>query len=157
VTEVTVNLFTLWTMQAHVGRPLVDGFARWKKEAPAATAAILDRFSGGGISYAAWCKDPVLALHAFASLAHRFGWVMVRDTMAALLAEVGSGAAAPRSTGADGAPEHLPLPPAQQRVLDGWVTAASRVSGRNLGPYFVSWGLQASSAALRAVQGLPSP
>ena len=53
VTEVTVNLFTLWTMQAHVGRPLVDGFARWKKEAPAATAAILDRCSGGGISCAA--------------------------------------------------------------------------------------------------------
>lgn len=176
-TEVTVNLFTLWSMQAVLGRGVAEALGNWQSVPAADMDARLVRHGGGAdagavaggdVSYSKWRSDPAHALSVFAAFIRRFGFPALAAAIALIdgRAPGACAAGAAGGAGAHVAPAPLPrltyskgrsgLPETEQRAVDAWALGGSAATGVNLVGFFSSWGLPVSEEAARAVAHLPA-
>uniref|UniRef100_A0A7S1MBV2 Peptidase M60 domain-containing protein n=1 Tax=Neobodo designis TaxID=312471 RepID=A0A7S1MBV2_NEODS len=129
--EVTVNLFTIYTMYHHLHRDL-DKFDWWS---PSMRAKI-HAWVRAGRPYEQWAHDPGMALYMYAQLVHHFGYRALEAVMRAY-----------ETTPA----LQLPCDAAWQDKLRTWARVYSSVVGRDLTPFFHAWGF----AFVPPVDGLP--
>lgn len=133
--EVTNNLFSLYgceklngvTVGAHSA--LVPDKLRGK----------MREYFAAGAKYESLTRDPFLFLAMYIQLQKQFGW----DLFTRTFAEYGTLSDAER-----------PKTDAEKR--DQWLVRLSRQAGRNLGPFFVAWGVPTSEAARQSVAHLPA-
>jgi hypothetical protein len=133
-TECTVNLWSAYTMQAHLARALADAH-------PALTAAErakrIDAYVAGGRDFAAdW--NVWTCLETMLQLEDRFGW----DLFVTLHEQ------------------HRALPAGQRpdtdaERIDDWVRRTSRISGRDLTGFYRAWGWPVTGPTAAAVADLP--
>jgi hypothetical protein len=133
-TEVTVNLFSLYIMERICGitedpHPGVKRDAREKSVA---------KYLAEGARFEEWKRDPFLALAMYTQLKDAFGW----------------GAFTKVFTEYRDLPEGE-RPRADDEKRDQWLVRLSRTVGRNLGPFFETWGVPTSEAARTSVADLP--
>ncbi|QOJ01570.1 MAG: hypothetical protein HRU70_14215 [Phycisphaeraceae bacterium] len=132
--EVTCNLFTLYILErvcgippAQTGRVLGDAGKR-----------LMGKHLAGGARFEVWKQDPFVALQMYAQVQEAFGW----DPIKAVIAE------------------YRALPPGErprteEQKRDQWMVRLSRAVGRDLGPFFVAWGVPTGDAARASIAGLP--
>ena len=132
--EVTNNLFTLYIIDTVVGkRPSYR--VRWTDE------EILVNFRKhrtAGAPFEKWKSDPFLALTMYVQLQKAFGWEPFKKVFAEYRA-------LPQN--------ERPRNDAEKR--DQWMVRFSRAVGRNLGPFFVAWGVPVSLKARDSIHDLP--
>ncbi|KAJ9449929.1 putative lipoprotein AcfD-like protein [Diplonema papillatum] len=126
--EVTVNLFTLWTMDCVVHKNL-DAFDFWKEKG----REVVQAWLRSGRSRATWDEDAFLALYLYAQLISQFGW----EALQAVFRQYEtSKELQQKCDGAVGT---------KMRV---WMETYSQQVGRNLAPFFEAWGFDMSGHSL---------
>jgi len=132
--EVTNNLFTLYIIETVVGRS--PGYrVRFTED------QILETFRKHRLARAPfdkWKSDPFLALTMYIQLQQTFGWEPFKKVFA----------------------EYRKLPQNERpkndaEKRDQWMVRFSRTVGKNLGPFFVAWGIPVSAGALDSLTDLP--
>jgi hypothetical protein len=131
--EVTVNLFTLYVLDT----VCTDATGHQATSAEA-TRKWIERYRAGGNDFAMWKREPFLALVMYRQLQDAFGWEAYRKVFAEYRA-------LPR--------QQRPRTNAEKR--DQWLVRFSRTVGRDLGPFFGSWGVPTSAEARRSIAHLP--
>jgi hypothetical protein len=132
-TEVTVNLFTMHTLETVCGVSKEEATRRALVEPAARIRKYLAK-----PDFAAWQADPFLALAMYAQMRMEFGWETYQKVFAEYRALK---------------PGERPKTDAEKR--DQWLVRMSRATGRNLGPFFQAWGIPTSAGARKEVAGLP--
>lgn len=132
--EVTVNLFTLYVLEKACGIPIRESRAVLGE----GRSARLAKYRAGGANFDEWKGDPFLALIMYVELQEAFGW----DAFKRVFAEYRDIARNKR-------------PKTDDEKRDQWLVRFSRTTGRNLGPFFESWGVPTSEAARASVADLP--
>ena len=132
--EVTVNLFTLYVFDRVCGTPP----PKTRDVLGARRQAVLQKYRDSGSSFAQWKNDPFLALIMYVQLQEAFGW----ETFQKVFAEYRDLAQGDR-------------PQTDEEKRDQWLVRFSRTVGRNLGPFFESWGIPTSPEARRLIADLP--
>jgi hypothetical protein len=133
--EVTVNLFTMYTLETVCGVPVGDGWW-WKEEDR--QRLIVRHLGKDKASFEKWKSDPSTALIMYIQLQRAFGW----ETYKRVFAEY----------------RDLPdrdRPRGEQQERDQWMERFSKAARRNLGPFFQAWGVPTSDAARARVADLP--
>lgn len=92
----------------------------------------------GDRDFARWKREPFLALAMYAQLHTSFGWEPFKKVFAEYR---------------DMKPGERPKSEVEKR--DEWMVRMSKATGRNLGPFFDSWGVPVSDKAKSEVAGLP--
>jgi hypothetical protein len=133
-TEVTVNLFTMHTLETVCGVSKEDASRRALVEPAARIKAYLAH-----PDFEVWKSDPFLALAMYAQLRLAFGWEPYRKVFADYRA-LGPG-------------QH---PRTELDKHDQWMTRVSNAVGRNLGPFFQAWGIPTSEQARKSIERLPA-
>ncbi len=131
--EVTCNLFSLYVSETLCGQPPGQGHDAMKPVA-------VDKRLRGYLSspdFARWKSDPFLALIMYNQLRAAFGW----ETYKKLFAEY---RALPKAE----------LPKTEDEKRDQWMVRFSRATGKNLGPFFVAWGVPTSQQARDSIKDL---
>ena len=131
--EVTVNLFTMYVYDT-----LLGGFPKdrrldspqWRKD--------VETYFQEGPSFEKWKQRPFLALVMYMQLQKAFGWEAYKKVFAEYR---------------DLPKEERPKSDAEKR--DQWMVRFSRTVGKNLGPFFVKWGVPVSKEALDSIRDLP--
>jgi hypothetical protein len=120
--EVTVNLFTLYTMDKHLNKPM-QSFDFWKEEGRKKIAV----WTKAGKPRDEWNKDPFLALYMYAQLIHYFGFPALEAVMRAYEAN----------------PQVRPAPGSSDMdKLARWARIYSQIVQRDLTPFFHAWGFR---------------
>ncbi|MCA8920235.1 MAG: M60 family metallopeptidase, partial [Planctomycetes bacterium] len=129
--EVTCNLFTLYVMDTVVG---IEPWEHpWLAGGRAKAAAYLE----AGAPFAAWQRDPGLALVMYVEVQRAFGWEPFQVAFRAY----------------EALPEgERPRGDAEKR--DQWLLRLSRAVGRDLGPFFQRWGVPTSEEARARLRDL---
>ena len=133
-TEVTVNLFTLYSFEQVCGMPVAQnprGSLAFRQEQ-------MKRYDFSKPSFEQWQSDAFLALVMYEQLQQGFGWEAYRSVFAEYLAL--SAAARPRT---------------DEQKRDQWLIRFSRTVNRNLGPFFQTWGIPTTAAARASIEDLP--
>jgi hypothetical protein len=132
--EVTNNLLPLYLLETLCNHAPIHGSftpaVRMKKEAG---------YIAGGADFAAWQADPFLALTMYQQLRDGFGW----ETFTKVFAEY----------------RDLPVderPKGDLEKHDQWMVRFSRAAGRNLGPFFMHWGIPTTEGARKSIEALPA-
>jgi len=131
--EVTCNLFTLYVLDKILGITPIES-----EQMRGVLPRVKKRLAGeGDTSFAAWKRDPFLALYMYVQLQHEFGWELFTKTFA----------------------EYLDLPPGKRpknddEKRDQWLVRLSKTAGRNLGPFFEAWGVPTSDEARASIEEL---
>ena len=91
----------------------------------------------GGSDFASWKRRPGLALWMYLLVQDEFGWEPFQKVFA----------------------EYAALPDAERpkndaQKRDQWMVRLSRTVGRNLGPYFETWGVPTSNEARESIADL---
>ena len=135
-TESSVNLWSVYVSETVMGIPRAMAH-------PSITAAMrtqrVQAFITGGRKYATWGNDAWLPLEMYLMLQEGFGWAPYMSIMADYNA--------------------LPAamsPATDQERVDQWVLRFSQKVGKNLGPFFTSWGLPVSAAIMTQIAALPA-
>lgn len=133
--EVTVNLFTLYVLETVCGQPPFTGHP---EVTPEAQRRLWQRYVAGGRKFEDWKQQPFLALGMYMQLRAAFGWEPFRHVFA----------------------EYRALPPADRprsddERRDQWLIRFSRAVGRNLRPFFHTWGVPTSDRAGAMIEALP--
>lgn len=132
--EVTNNLFTLYIIETVVGR--VPGYrVRFTDD------QIIESFRAHRAARAPfdkWKSDPFLALTMYIQLQQAFGWEPFKKVFA----------------------EYRKLPQSERpkndaEKRDQWMVRFSRTVGKDLGPFFVAWGVPVSVQARGSLADLP--
>jgi len=131
--EVTVNLFTMYVYDQLCGIRPSDG-----RMASDGTRASVWKYISRGAKFDAWKRDPFLALAMYTQMINAFGW----DAFKQVFAEY-------RDLPADERPKN------DDEKRDQWMVRFSRNVGKNLGPFFQTWGVPTSEAARASIQDLP--
>ncbi len=129
--EVTCNLFSLHALER------VCGVEPWEAEWLAKQKRKGPRHLERGAPFAAWKKDPGLALLMYAEVQRELGWEPFYRAFEAY-------EAAPTSE----------LPRDDDGKRDQWLVRLSQAAGRDLGPFFERWGVPVSEAARASVADL---
>lgn len=128
--EVTCNLFTMFAYERIAKRE-----PGWRvRELKAKAAAHVQ----AGAPFDKWKSDPFLALTMYTQLLDAFGWDAYKRVFKSYL---------------DDPESKRPRNDAEKR--DQWMVRFSRVTGRNLGPFFQAWGVPTSAAARESIADLP--
>jgi hypothetical protein len=112
-----------------VGHPALD---------PAGRAKATQEHLAAGAPFDKWKGNPFLALYMYMQLQEAFGWEAYRQVFAEY------------RIAPDGE-----LPRNDDEKRDQWMVRFSRTVGRNLGPFFLKWGVPTSEAARRSIEDLP--
>ncbi len=134
--EVTVNIFTLYTIDKICGLPSAN--AREDVFTPDKMLDTMRRHVAQGSPFGKWKSDPFLALTMYVQLQQAFGWEVYRQVFAQY-----------RELPADQRPRR------DEDQRDKWMVMMSRQIGRDLGPFFEAWGVPVSPAARAAIADLP--
>lgn len=131
--EVTCNLFALHAIDT-ICTPKPGDRGHDAVNAPPS----LTKYLENGAKFDQWKRDPFLALHMYVQLQKAFGWETFRRVFA----------------------EYRDLPRDQRpksdtEKRDQWMVRFSKACGRNLGPFFVAWGVPTSETARKSIEGLP--
>lgn len=129
--EVTNNFLVLYALETVCGRELNAGHPALK-ESP---KKLEDALKAGKKPWAE--DDPFLRLYMYYLMRRDFGWEPFKKVFREYLAP---GAVLPRS---------------DLEKRDQWMVRVSKAVGRNLGPYFIIWGVETSEAARASVANLP--
>jgi hypothetical protein len=131
-TEVTVNLFTMHTLETVCGAT--------KEESTKRALGQPDRLKKylANPDFNTWQNDAFLALAMYAQLRLEFGWEPYKNVFADYRA-------LPRDQ----------RPRTEEEKRDQWMTRMSKQVNRNLGPFFQAWGVPTSDAARKSVADLP--
>jgi hypothetical protein len=135
--EVTCNLFSFYVMDKLCGVKPRD-YIHGRGETPVIQLH-KKYFATGTPGFERWKADPFTALCLYAQLQDAFGWEAYQKVFAEYRA--------------------LPAgerPKTDQDKRDQWMVRFSRAVGRNLGPFFVRWGVPMSGAAMKSVATLPA-
>lgn len=132
--EVTNNVLAMYVLDTICGvRPgtLWGGFDGIEDKVKA--------YRARGAPFEEWKADPAIALWTYVELQRGFGWEPFRRVFA----------------------EYTDLTPAQRprsdsEKRDQWAVRFGRAVGRDLGPFFESWGIPVGAAARKALAGLPA-
>jgi len=133
-TEVTVNLFTMHTLETVCGVSPADATRR----ALVDPAARINKYLAKP-DFEAWKADPFMALAMYAQLRLEFGWAPFERVFAEYRA--------------------LPAnqrPRTEEEKHDQWMVRMSNAVGKNLGPFFQAWGIPTSDAARQSIKSLPA-
>lgn len=130
--EVTCNLFSLYVFHRVCGRDDIFDV----KVPPRQQAEARRRHRDQGHSFEHWKSDPFLALAMYVELQRQFGWETYRKVLAEYRAA-----------------KDRPTTDPQKR--DQWLVRFSRATGRNLAPFFQSWGVPTSPEARASVASMP--
>ena len=132
--EVTVNLFTLYVLHRCCrvdgpGHPALEPETRDRK---------LREYFAAGVPFERWKSDPFLALNMYAQLQEAFGWEPFKQAFA----------------------WYRTLPDAQrprtdEQKRDMWMVSFARTIGRDLGPFFETWGVPTTEGARAEIADLP--
>jgi hypothetical protein len=133
-TEVTVNLFTMHTLETVCGVSKEDATRRALVE----PAARIKKYLAHP-DFAAWQADPFLALAMYAQLRLEFGWEPFKRVFADYRALAND--QRPRS---------------EEQKHDQWMTRMSHATGKNLAPFFQAWGIPTSEGARKSIEELPT-
>jgi hypothetical protein len=133
--EVTCNLFTMYVIDRIGGTKPANG----RVGLPVVAEKFAKYTAGGKPDFAKWQGDPFLALAMYVQLQHAFGW----DAYKKVFAEY---RALPAGEKPKGTTERI----------DQWMVRFSKTVNRNLGPFFQSWGLPVTDAALASIAKLPA-
>jgi hypothetical protein len=98
----------------------------------------IEAYRARGAKFEEWKSDPFLALQMYVQLRDRYGWTPFEKTFAEYL-RLGE----------------FERPKNDDEKRDQWLTRLSRNIGRNLGPYFESWGVPTSAKARASLASLP--
>jgi hypothetical protein len=134
--EVTVNLFSMFALEGLYGRPKEQiGL----NQMPSYERRRMGLYFSQTPSYARLTADAFDTLIPYSQLITGFGWNTFIDLFR----------------------EYLNLPEAQlpsndSQKVDQWVSRFSMRVGRNLGPFFQTWGFPVSSATLASLVHLPT-
>ncbi|MBL8990629.1 MAG: hypothetical protein JNJ48_03510 [Phycisphaerae bacterium] len=132
-TEVTCNLFTLHALETVCAVPPGQRGHPGVNERP----KMLDQYLARP-DFAKWKSDPFLALHMYVQVRDAFGW----EPFKRVFAEYRGLTRAQR-------------PADDQQKRDQWMVRLSRAVGRDLGPFFESWGVPTTEAARASIRDLP--
>lgn len=135
-TESSVNLWSVYVSETLFGIPRASAH-------PSITKAMrtqrLQAYIAGGRKYATWGTDAWLPLEMYLQLQEGFGWTPYMSVFADYNAQ----------------PVAMAATTDQERV-DQWVLRFSQKVGKNLGPFFTSWGLPVSASILAQISSLPA-
>lgn len=126
--EVTVNLFTLYSMSRVCGIPIEQSGL------PAVMRAFNDTrraYFSAGVDWEQWKQDPFLALSMYVQLIRAFGWDFIK-------AVFGDYYLSPQAASAW----------SDQKKMDEWALRSSRVLQKDLGVFFQAWGMPLSVSCL---------
>jgi len=135
-TEVTCNLFSLYVCETLCGLPPGTGHEAMQ---PDAVAKRLRKHLETRASFERWKDDPFLALTMYNQLRASFGWEPYKKVFA----------------------EYRALPKSERprnddEKRDQWMVRFSRTVGKNLGPFFETWGVPTSETARASIKDLPA-
>ena len=133
-TEVTCNIFSMFVFDRLCGVAPAKG--RVNLDEVARNHA---KHAANGKSFDYWKKEPFLALSMYVQLQDAFGWDAYKKVFAEYRAA---------------SKEELPKTDDEKR--DQWMVRFSKTAGRNLGPFFKTWGVPVSQSALDEVAKLPA-
>ncbi|MCH7903212.1 MAG: hypothetical protein IH944_01440 [Armatimonadetes bacterium] len=129
-TEVTCNLYSMYVLDTVFGTDPMT--------AAQYDVAKLREFLDAGASFNQWKREPFLALMLYAQLQSEFGWDAFKKVFEVYRRLPNT---------------ERPKNDAQKR--DQWMVRFSRAVGRNLGPFFMAWGIPVTDSARRSISGLP--
>ncbi|MDB6138690.1 MAG: hypothetical protein JWO94_1762 [Verrucomicrobiaceae bacterium] len=132
--EVTNNVFSLYCFEAALGKPKTVGHTGASEEAQKEHWL---KHKKAGVPFAAWKKDPFLALTTYIQLIDGFGWDAVKKYFDSY------------NNSSFG-----PLPTNDDEKRDQFLVRYSKVTNKNLGPFFDAWGIPVGSAAKDSVAKL---
>lgn len=131
--EVTNNVFSLYLMEKLNGIEISKGHGATSQ---ANQAKKRGRYGAMGRPFAEWKSDPFLALGTYIQLIEAFGW----DAMKSYFRSYREGA----------------RPANDDEKRDQFMVRYSKVVGKNLGPFFDSWGIPVSASAREEIARLPA-
>ncbi len=138
--EVTNNLFSLYGGEKFNNTYSTGDYASAHSTiAPAKRREMVATYQANGAKYDDWKANPFLALTLFIELRRIFGW----EPFTKVFAEY----------------EALPQkeqPRTDDEKRDQFLIRMSRATGKNLGPFFVHWGVPTSETARAQVASLPA-
>lgn len=134
--EVTCNLFSLYIFEKVIGNGKTSGHGQ---VSPKAQQEHWEKHRKAGAPFAAWKADPFLALTSYIQLIDGFGFDCLMQVL--------------RSYQND---DLGPLPKTDDEKRDQWMVRYSKISGKNLGPFFDAWGIPVSSQAKAQIETLPA-
>lgn len=132
--EVTNNVLGLYVYHAVLGKDPYIGHPAITREAQKEHLAKLKAASD---KFALWKKDPFLALTTYVQLLDGFGWEAWRKYLHSF---------------AD--PAFGPAPKSDDEKRDQFLVRYSKITNKNLGPFFDFWGIPVSSGAKAEVSKL---
>lgn len=135
--EVTNNVLAMYVYSELLKLPFDSGHPAIRDRA--ARLERVKKHLAAGAPFSAWKSNPFLALSMYIQVIDGFGWEPFRK----VFAEYRALPAAERPRGDD-----------QKR--DQWLVRLSRATGKNLGPFFQTWGVPTSEAARASVKDLPT-
>ncbi|MDE2926522.1 MAG: M60 family metallopeptidase [Acidobacteriota bacterium] len=133
--EVTVNLFTLYVYEFLCGIPPTE---RWRGS-HLSRAEWMALYDFDDPDFELWKREPFLALIMYAQMQQAFGWDAYRQVFTTYRALSN---------------EERPKNDDEKR--DQWLVRFSQQVGRNLGPFFETWGVPTSQAARDSINDLPA-
>jgi hypothetical protein len=125
--EVTNNVLGLYVYQAVLDKDPYIGHSGITRDAQKEHIAAIKKAEN---KFALWKKEPFLALTTYAQLVDAFGWDAWRKYLHSF---------------AD--PSFGPAPKSDDEKRDQFLVRYSKISGKNLGPFFEAWGIPVSSNA----------
>lgn len=128
--EVTNNIFTIFMMERFAKKPLRDRIGAKAKD--------IEKYFADGSPFERWKSDPFLALCTYADLIEGFGW----DSMKQYFRSYEQSSFGPKPKG-------------DQEERDQFLVRYSKITGKNLSPFFLRWGIPTSDAAKQEVRLLP--
>lgn len=134
--EVTNNLFALYVWEKVIGKPRNEAHPALQ---PANMTKEWEKYTANGRRFSELQGNPFLFLQMYIQLENAFGW----DTFKKVFAEY-------RTLKANERPKN----DAEKR--DQWMVRFSRAAGKNLGPFFQTWGVPTSQAARDSIKELPA-
>ena len=132
--DVTANLFTLYVYEFLCGVPPTE---RWRGSHLSRTEWMA-LYDFDDPDFELWKREPILALIMYAQMQEAFGWDAYRQVF-------GTYRALPDKE----------RPKNDDEKRDQWLVRFSRQVGRNLGPFFETWGVPTSQAARDSIDDLP--
>ena len=133
-TEVTCNLFSLYLMETVCSKGI--GHKAMSPESIQRNRVLYEK---GGSKFGLWKSKPFTALIMYYEMRTAFGWEAYKKVFAEYR---------------DLADYERPKGDAAKR--DQWLTRMSKTVGKNLGPFFESWGVPTSKKARAGLVKLPS-
>ena len=133
--EVTVNLFTLYVFEFQCG--IVASSAAWSGR-DRSRAELMESYDFTDPDFEQWKNDPALALVMYEQMQEAFGWEAYRQVFATY-----------RTLPDEERPKN------DDEKRDQWLVRFSRQAGRDLGPFFETWGVPTSPAARESIADLP--